>query len=129
MADVSGTTDGGQSIGRESSERAGLGLLARFLGAVFLVLLGGLLLLDRALFRANQNQAKLDAQSTALLTEAFMAAQSELLDRVAGVAAHQTRGNDSAAMHAAVRQMVANNGAVRHVWASDSAGRLGKSVV
>jgi signal transduction histidine kinase len=121
---VSGTTDGGHSIGRESSERAGLGLLSRFLGAVFLVLLGGLLLLDRALLRANQNQAKLDAQSAALLTEAFVTAQSELLDRVAGVAAHQTQGNDSAMVHAAVRHMVAANGAVRHVWAADSTGRL-----
>ena len=55
MADVSGSGDGGQSIGRESGERAGLGLLSRFLGAVFLVMLGGLLLLDRALLRANRN--------------------------------------------------------------------------
>jgi signal transduction histidine kinase len=124
VADGNGVGEGGSAIGRASSERAGLGLLSRFLGAVFLVLLGGLLLLDRALLHANENQARLDAQSAALLAEAFMSAQSELLDRVAGVAAHEIRGSDSAAMHASVRHMVAVNGAVRHVWAVDSAGRL-----
>lgn len=69
MADGGGTGDGGHSIGRSAGERAGLGLLSRFLGAVFLVLLGGLLMLDRALLRANTNQAKLDAQAAGLLME------------------------------------------------------------
>jgi hypothetical protein len=124
VADGNGAGEGGSAIGRASGERAGLGLLSRFLGAVFLVLLGGLLLLDRALLHANENQARLDAQSAALLAEAFMSAQSELLDRVAGIAAHEIRGSDSAAVHASVRHMVAVNGAVRHVWAVDSAGRL-----
>jgi signal transduction histidine kinase len=123
VADVSGSGDG-HSIGRESSERAGLGLLSRFLGAVFLVMLGGLLLLDRALLRANRNQAKLDAQSAALLAEAFMSAQGDLLERVSGVAAHATRGSDTVALHAAVRRMVATNPAVRHVWAADTGGRV-----
>ena len=68
---------------RDTAERAGLGLLARFIGAVFLVLLGGLLLLDRALVRVNQTQATLDAQSAGLLTEAFLSAQSGLLDQAA----------------------------------------------
>ena len=81
MADVSGAGDGGQSIGREASTRVGLGLLSRFIGAVFLVLLGGLLLLDRALQRANSNQAALDSQSAALLTEAFVANHAMLLER------------------------------------------------
>jgi len=121
---VSGSGEGGQSIGRESSERAGLGLLSRFLGAVFLVMLGGLLLLDRALLRANRNQAKLDAQSAALLAEAFVSSQSILLDRIADVVARPAQGSDSAALHDAVRQMVATNPAVRHAWAADSAGRL-----
>jgi len=121
---VSGSGEGGDSIGRESSERAGLGLLSRFLGAVFLVMLGGLLLLDRALLRANRNQGKLDAQSAALLTEAFVSSQSTLLDRIADVAARPAQGSDSVALHDAVRQMVATNPAVRHAWATDSVGRL-----
>ena len=63
VADVSGAGDAGQSIGREAGARVGLGLLSRFIGAVFLVLLGGLLLLDRALQRANYNQAKRQADT------------------------------------------------------------------
>jgi signal transduction histidine kinase len=128
VTDVSGAGDGGQSIGRETSERAGLGLLARFLGAVFLVLLGGLLVLDRALLRANRNQAKLDATSAALLTEAFIAAQNDLLDRVADIAGHRSMGNDSAAFSAAVRHMMARDGAVRHIWTTDSSGALAADV-
>src|SRR5258707_1166762 len=54
-------------------ERAGLGLLSRFVGAVFLILLAGLLLLDRALLRADRSEAKLDAQASALLTESYIA--------------------------------------------------------
>src|SRR5258708_13079736 len=54
-------------------ERAGLGLLSRFVGAVFLILLVGLLLLDRALLRADRSEAKLDAQASALLTESYIA--------------------------------------------------------
>lgn len=124
MADVSGPTDSGQSIGRPADGRAGLGLLSRFLGAVFLVLLGGLLLLDRALLRANRNQAQLDAQSAALLTEAFMAAQSDLLDRAASLAAHGLRGNDSTAFRVAAERLVFSTPAVRHLWATDSLGQL-----
>ena len=124
MTDVSGPVDNGQSIGRPADGRAGLGLLSRFLGAVFLVLLGGLLLLDRALLRANRNQAQLDAQSAALLTESFMAAQSDLLDRAASLAAHGLRGNDSIAFRVAAEHLVFSTPVVRHLWATDSTGRL-----
>ena len=46
---------------RDGRERAGVALVSRFIGAVFLVLLGGLLLLDRSLLQANQDQLSLDA--------------------------------------------------------------------
>ena len=124
VADVSGAGENGQGIGRQANERAGLGLLSRFLGAVFLVLLGGLLLLDRALLRANRNQAQLDAQSAALLTEAFVASQSDLLDRVAGLAAHGGRGQDSVRLRTAAERIVSSLPAVRHIWATDTSGRL-----
>ena len=113
-------------IGRAASERAGLGLLSRFLGAVFLVLLGGLLLLDRALVRANRTQAALDADAAALLTEAFMSAQGNLLDRVAlaASAAPLAPGNDNDAAVGAVRHLLAAAPAARYAWAADSSGAL-----
>ena len=49
VADVSDPVETSQSTDRDAEQRVGLGLLLRFIGAVFLVLLGGLLLLDRAL--------------------------------------------------------------------------------
>jgi signal transduction histidine kinase len=123
VADVSGTHENGQSIGRGTDERAGLGLLSRFLGAVFLVLLGGLLLLDRALLRANRNQAQLDAQSAALLTEAFIASQNDLLDRVAMIAA-RARAKDSLLLQGMGRSLMSSATATRHLWVTDSSGRL-----
>jgi signal transduction histidine kinase len=99
-------------------------LLSRFLGAVFLVLLGGLLLLDRALLRANRNQAQLDAQSAALLTEAFIASQNDLLDRAAILAAHGARGKDSLVLRPMVERLLSSSATARHLWVTNASGHL-----
>jgi signal transduction histidine kinase len=100
----------------------GLGLLSRFIGAVFLVLLGGLLLLDRALQRANYNQAALDAQSAALLTESFMANHAMLLDQVAELVAAHAPAKDSALLRTELSRVLAASAAVREIRVGDSAG-------
>lgn len=123
VADVNGTGDGGQSIGREADGRVGLGLLSRFIGAVFLVLLGGLLLLDRALLRANHNQAQLDAQSAALLAESFVAMHVMLLDRVAELAGARGLEKDSATLRIRVERLLTSTAGVREIWVNDLAGR------
>jgi signal transduction histidine kinase len=123
VADVSGTGEGGQSIGRGTDERVGLGLLSRFIGAVFLVLLGGLLLLDRALLRANRNQAQLDAQSAALLAESFLARHAALLDRVDELPNIRGHGKDSATLRSSVERLMATTPAARQVWISNPADR------
>jgi signal transduction histidine kinase len=121
VADVSGAGDGGQSIGREASARVGLGLVSRFIGAVFLVLLGGLLLLDRALQRANSNQAALDSQSAALLTEAFVANHAMLLERAAE--AVEGPAKDSVAQRQRVARLLSTTAGGREIWMNDVAGR------
>ena len=123
MADVSGAGDAGQSIGREVSARVGLGLLSRFIGAVFLVLLGGLLLLDRALLRANRNQAELDSQTAALLTGSFIANHDMLLQRAADLASAVVPGKDSAALQLRLEQLLASTGGAREIWVDDHDGR------
>jgi signal transduction histidine kinase len=123
VADVSGTGESGQSIGRGADERVGLGLLSRFIGAVFLVLLGGLLLLDRALLRANRNQAQLDAQSAALLAESFLARHTALLDRIEELSNVQAHGKDSVALRGSVERLMATIPAARQVWINNPAGR------
>jgi signal transduction histidine kinase len=121
VADVSGAGDGGQSIGRETGARVGLGLLSRFIGAVFLVLLGGLLLLDRALQRANYNQAALDAQSAALLTEAFMANHAMILERAAELAAlHASK--DTVVLRAELSRLLVSSAAIREIRVADASG-------
>lgn len=124
MADVNGALENSQSAGQEADERVGLGLLSRFLGAVFLVLLGGLLLLDRSLSRANRNQAVLDTQSAALLTESFLSAQIERLGRIADVVSESTGLKDSALVRTRVERLVAQVPGLRHAWVIDAAGHV-----
>ena len=123
MADVSGAGDGGQSIEQDASARVGFGLLSRFIGAVFLVLLGGLLLLDRALLRANRNQAQLDAQSAALLTESFMESHAMLLDRVAELVGARSLAKASALLHSRLGRLISSASGVRELWITDVTGR------
>jgi signal transduction histidine kinase len=123
VAEVSGTGETGQSIDRDAERRVGRGLLSRFIGAVFLVLLGGLLLLDQALLRANRNQARLDAQSGALLAESFVTAHDALLERAAAlVAAHSAR-RDSAYLHTDMTRLLEQMPSIRRLWATASDGR------
>jgi signal transduction histidine kinase len=123
VADVSGAGDGGQPTGRDAEARVGLGLLSRFIGAVFLVLLGGLLLLDRALQRANYNQARLDAQSAALLSESFVTSAAVQLERVVELAGARRPGGDSAALQARVARLLSSGAGTRAIWVNDAAGR------
>ena len=123
MAEVSGTGEAGQSTERDVERRAGLGLLSRFIGAVFLVLLGGLLLLDRALARANRNQAGLDAQSAALLAEGFVEAHGVLLDRLLELADGRLGPIDSVRMHAEASRLLVAMPSVRRAWVSVADGR------
>ncbi|MEO6527111.1 MAG: HAMP domain-containing sensor histidine kinase [Gemmatimonadaceae bacterium] len=101
----------------------GLGLLSRFIGAVFLVLLGGLLLLDQALLRANRNQARLDVQSGALLIESFVTTHDAFLDRVAALVAMHPDPRDSVLLHAHVDRMLKSAPGIRRVWATTPDGR------
>src|SRR6476469_9677260 len=106
VADVSEPVETSQSIDRDAEQRVGLGLLLRFIGAVFLVLLGGLLLLDRALGRANRHQASLDARSAALIAESYLGAQRVLLDRVADLATAYPASGDTLRLQAAVTPLL-----------------------
>ena len=122
MADTNEMLERGQSGDQEADERAGLGLLSRFLGAVFLVLLGGLLLLDRSLLKANRNQAVLDTQSAALLTESFISTRTELLGQIGEVVAAGTGPRDSLFERIKVERITARVAGLWQVWAFDTAG-------
>jgi signal transduction histidine kinase len=123
VADVSEPVETSQSTDRDAEQRGGLGLLLRFIGAVFLVLLGGLLLLDRALGRANRHQASLDARSAALIVEAYVASQYVLLDRVTELATAHTYSGDSLKLRAAEAQLLRETPGARRVWITDAEGQ------
>ena len=111
-------------IGQEADERAGLGLLSRFLGAIFLVLLGGLLLLDRSLLKANRNQADLDAQAASLLTESFIGNHAALLERIANIVAGDEGAKDSLIVHRKVERLLSTVPEFRRAWVVDASGEL-----
>ena len=127
MAEVSGTREAGQSTESDAEQRVGLGLLSRFIGAMFLVLLGGLLLLDRALVRANTNLARLDAQSGALLTEAFVADQDALLDRISALVAISSV-RDTARLRLEVGALIEHAPSVRRMWMTMTDGQPALSI-
>lgn len=111
-------------IGQEADERAGLGLLSRFLGAVFLVLLGGLLLLDRSLLRANKNQAELDAIAAGLLTESFVSVQASLVERIANIVAGSEGAKNRLSVHGEVERLLSTIPGLRRAWVIDAAGQM-----
>jgi signal transduction histidine kinase len=122
VADVSGTAEAGQSTERDAEHRVGRGLLARFIGAVFLVLLGGLLLLDRALTRANSDQAAADAESTALVAESFLRAHDVLLERLMDLALDRPDARDSLRVRERATAWLAGMASVRQAWISAADG-------
>jgi signal transduction histidine kinase len=99
----------------------GLGLLSRFVGAVFLVVLAVLLLLDRAQSDSTGDQARADAGSAALVAEAFVSAHAVLLDRIAGSVEREPL-RDTAAIRTAVAELVGTAPAVQSAWVADSTG-------
>jgi signal transduction histidine kinase len=122
VADVSEPVETSQSTDRDAEQRVGLGLLLRFIGAVFLVLLGGLLLLDRALGRANRHQASLDARSAALIAEAYISSQHVLLDRVVQLVTAYPNAGDSLELRVAISRLLQNASGARRVWVTDAVG-------
>ena len=116
MAEVSGTGEAGQSIDRDAEHRVGGGLLSRFIGAVFLVLLGGLLLLDQSLTRASTEQADADARTAALLTESFLRAHDMLLERLADAVGSRADVQDSTRLRDEAIRLLRSMPSVRRAW-------------
>src|SRR6187455_108239 len=123
VADVSGTAVTGQSTERDAEHRVGRGLLSRFIGAVFLVLLGGLLVLDQALTAANREQAVQDTQSTGLLAESFIRAHDVLLQRLADLVVERSGTQDSLRVRQTAAHWLATMPSVRRAWFVDANGR------
>ena len=120
MSEGNETFDGGRSD-RDARERAGVGLVSRFIGAVFLVLLGGLLLLDRSLLRANQDQQSLDAESSALIVESYIRRQADALEQIADGMSVVPNPRGTALGGAQLDRLVRRIPGLRYAWSA--AGR------
>jgi signal transduction histidine kinase len=123
VAEVSGTAEAGQSTERDAEPRVGRGLLSRFIGAVFLILLGGLLVLDQALARANREQAALDTRATALLAESFIRLHDVMLQQLAEGVVDRAEAQDSLAVRDEIAHWLASMPSVRRTWVVDADGR------
>ena len=122
MADFNGANGGNRRGEREMSERINLGILSQFLGAILLVLLGGLFVLDRILLSANKSQAATDAQTGRVLTESFLASRFALLDGITVLAAATNDSIDNLATQKVVRSLFGRDNSVLGVWIGDENG-------
>jgi signal transduction histidine kinase len=106
----------------EPNRGPGIGLLSRFLGAIFLILVCGLWLLDHALLRANHDQTNLDAQAASLLTEAFLNDETSLLARI-GAATRWNADSQAPALSGDIVELLQHRNELRGVWLVNPAGR------
>lgn len=123
MADFNGANGGSRRGERETFERVNLGILSQFLGAILLVLLGGLFVLDRILLSANKSQAATDAQTGRVLTESFLASRFALLDGITVLAAGTNGSIDNLATQKVVRSIFGRDNSVLGVWIGDENGK------
>jgi signal transduction histidine kinase len=123
VAEGSETFDGSRAD-RDGRERAGVALVSRFIGAVFLVLLGGLLLLDRSLLRATQDQLSLDAESSALLVESYMHGQAAMVEQIADAMRAVPVHGDATSSQLYLTQLVRNVSGFRYAWNADERGLI-----
>ena len=121
MAEGYEAFDGGRAD-RDGRERAGIALVSRFIGAVFLVLLGGLLLLDRSLLRANENQRTLDAESSALLVESYIDGQAAIVGQIADAMGSVPPPASKIAVHGRMARLVRNISGLRYAWSVGDGG-------
>lgn len=113
-----------QTTAHDVGERTGRGLLSRFLGAVFLVVLGGLLLLDRALLRVNTNQANIDARTAGFIIESFIENQATILEGIAGTASVQRARLDTAIIRVMGNRTLSHAPSWKAAWIADGTGRV-----
>jgi signal transduction histidine kinase len=116
----------GSRLDRDWRARAGVALVSRFIGAVFLVLLGGLLLLDRSLLHANQDQLSLDAESSALLVESYIQGQATVVGQIADAMSLSPPTSGAASDQQHLERLVRNIPGLHYAWSTD--GRTLNSV-
>lgn len=108
---------------RSTFARIGIGLFSTVLGAVLLLLLGGLLVADQALTRASQEQANIDAAESAALVQEIVARQVEALIGMQG-ALLATPAERAREYPQLARTFSADRPGLVETWLADSAGRL-----
>jgi signal transduction histidine kinase len=112
----------GSHADRDGRERVGVALVSRFIGAVFLVLLGGLLLLDRSLLRANQDQLVLDAESSALLVESYIGGQAAVVEQIADAMRGVPARSEGVPAQPRLARLVKNIPGLHYAWSTGERG-------
>ena len=106
---------------RSPFTRVGVGLFSSVLGAVLLLMIGGLLVADHALTAASEQQARIDATESAHVIEQIVARQVEGLNTFSGLMLSRAPAHDSSfaiLAHSFARE----RGGLREVWIVDTLG-------
>ena len=98
-----------------------MGLFSSVLGAVLLLMIGGLLVADHALTGASQQQARIDATQSAHVIEQIVARQVEGLNTFSGLMLSAAPAPDSAFAILA-HGFARGRGGLREVWIVDTLG-------
>jgi two-component system sensor histidine kinase EvgS len=102
--------------------RVGVGVFSIVLGTVILLMVGGLLVADRALTRAGEEQAYIDARESALVLEQVVSAEIEGLSTFRGLML--TTESRAAAFAELAGAFAESRRGLRQVWVTDSLGRV-----
>ena len=108
---------------RSTFARVGVGLFSSVLGAVLLLMIGGLLVADRALTGASDQQARIDATESAHVIEQIVARQVEGLSIFHALMLTASPSHDSEFTILA-ESFARGRGGLREVWIADSVGGL-----
>ena len=108
---------------RSPFARVGVGLFSSVLGAVLLLMIGGLLVADHALTGASEQQARIDATESAHVIEQIVARQVEGLNTFSGLMLSPSPVHDSSFVILA-HGFARGRGGLHEVWIADTLGRV-----
>ena len=92
------------------------------LGAVFVLMLGGIFAADRAITRADHAAAALEAAEVASALEGYLAVKAEGLSALSGAFALPAGASDSAYFGSLVEMVGGHLAGFRRLWVTDSTG-------
>ncbi|HEY7878411.1 MAG TPA: HAMP domain-containing sensor histidine kinase [Gemmatimonadaceae bacterium] len=118
------SSGGGRVPARPDTTHPGIGLFSIVLGVVLLLMLGGLVVADQALRRADNAQSAVDANASAVLLTQVLDAQLQELEVFGLLETPRDRADTGGITADLGLAFAAHRGALERAWITDSTGRV-----